>query len=148
MERRKRSRVEPTDEWKQLELLCAWEEQREYERIRPPVLFGGPVFEWAAQTETPESRLLRSSATLAARVQRGSCPSLSLSPGETRLMAVTNPRLFATRHRSAQLKLFALEEVVGEEGWAEVLGLEGYAARSRHAPPAAPGALFSYLEVL
>jgi hypothetical protein len=40
-----RRRVDPTDElrWEQLEILCAWEEQREYERIRPLVLFGEPV---------------------------------------------------------------------------------------------------------
>src|SRR5215212_6622081 len=43
MGRRKRRRVDPTDDWQQLELLCVWEEQREYERIRPLVLFGGPV---------------------------------------------------------------------------------------------------------
>ncbi|HZB07963.1 MAG TPA: hypothetical protein VE525_02495 [Rubrobacter sp.] len=42
MGRRKRRRVDPTDDWQQLELLCVWEEQREYERIRPLVLFGGP----------------------------------------------------------------------------------------------------------
>jgi len=30
----------PTDDWEQLELLCVWLEQREYERIRPLVLFG------------------------------------------------------------------------------------------------------------
>ncbi len=43
MGRRKRRRVERNDDWEQLELLCAWEEQREYERIRPLVLFGEPV---------------------------------------------------------------------------------------------------------
>src|SRR5215217_2978737 len=30
MGRRKRRRVDPTDDWQQLELLCVWEEQREY----------------------------------------------------------------------------------------------------------------------
>ena len=38
MGRRKRRRVDPTDDWQQLELLCVWEEQREYERIRPLAL--------------------------------------------------------------------------------------------------------------
>jgi hypothetical protein len=37
----RRRRVEPTEEWEQIELLCAWPEQREYELIRPLVLFGG-----------------------------------------------------------------------------------------------------------
>ena len=41
---------------------------------------------------------------------------VSFSPGETKLKAVTNPRLFATRHRRnwPQLKLLGLEEVLGE----------------------------------
>jgi hypothetical protein len=59
MGRRKRRRVDPTDDWAQLELLCAWEEQREYERIRPLVLFGGPVTERADETWTPERTLYR-----------------------------------------------------------------------------------------
>src|SRR5215207_3940082 len=42
MGRRRKRRVDPTREWEQIELLCAWPEQREYERIRPLVLFGDP----------------------------------------------------------------------------------------------------------
>jgi hypothetical protein len=38
--RPRRWRVEPTDEWEQVELLCGWPEQRDYELIRPLVLFG------------------------------------------------------------------------------------------------------------
>ncbi len=56
---RRRRRVGPTDDWEQLELLCAWEEQREYERIRPLVLFGEPVPERAADTSTSERTLYR-----------------------------------------------------------------------------------------
>src|SRR5215216_6781436 len=59
MERRKRRRVDPTDDWQQLELLCVWEEQREYERIRPLVLFGGPVPERSAETGVSERVLYR-----------------------------------------------------------------------------------------
>jgi hypothetical protein len=59
MGRRRRRRVGPTDDWEQLELLCAWEEQREYERIRPLVLFGEPVPERAAETSTSERTLYR-----------------------------------------------------------------------------------------
>ena len=40
MGKRKRRRVDPTHEWEQVEFLCAWEEQRDYERIGPLVLFG------------------------------------------------------------------------------------------------------------
>src|SRR5215218_1046082 len=59
MGRRKRRRVDPTDDWQQLELLCVWEEQREYERIRPLVLFGGPVPERSAETGALERVLYR-----------------------------------------------------------------------------------------
>lgn len=40
----------------------------------------------------------------------------SLSPGDTRLEAVTNARLFITKHRPPQLKLFALDDALGEGG--------------------------------
>ena len=59
MGRRKRRRVECTDDWEQPEILCAYEEQRDYERIRPLVLFGEPVPERAAQTGTSERTLYR-----------------------------------------------------------------------------------------
>ena len=48
--RRSRRRVEPTDEWEQIELLCAWPEQRTYELIRPLVLFGSPAPERSSET--------------------------------------------------------------------------------------------------
>jgi hypothetical protein len=59
MGRRKRRRLGPTHEWEQIELLCAWEEQRDYERIRPLVLFGEPVTERAAETGISERVLYR-----------------------------------------------------------------------------------------
>ena len=59
MGRRRRRRVDPTHEWEQIELLCAWEEQIEYERIRPLVLFGEPVPERSVETGTPERTLSR-----------------------------------------------------------------------------------------
>lgn len=65
MARRKRRRVDPTEElrWEQLELLCFWEEQREYERIRPLVLFGEPVPERSAETGVSERTLYRKIAS-------------------------------------------------------------------------------------
>jgi putative transposase len=59
MGRRRRRRVDPTREWEQIELLCAWDEQREYERIRPLVLFGDPVPDRAAETGASERTLYR-----------------------------------------------------------------------------------------
>ena len=57
--RRRRRRVEPTDEWEQLALLCGWPEQARYEEIRPLVLFGGSVVERASETGTSERTLYR-----------------------------------------------------------------------------------------
>ena len=37
MARRRRKRVDATDDREQREFMCAWEEQREYERTRPLV---------------------------------------------------------------------------------------------------------------
>ena len=59
MRRRRRRRVDPTRGWEQIELLCAWDEQREYERIRPLVLFGEPVPDRAAETGASERTLYR-----------------------------------------------------------------------------------------
>ncbi len=59
MGRRKRRHVDLTQGWEQIELLCVWGEQREYERIRPLVLFGGPVPERSAETGTSERTLYR-----------------------------------------------------------------------------------------
>ena len=42
---------------------------------------------------------------------------VSFAPCETKLVGVTNPRLFPTKHRAPQLKLFALDEALGEGGW-------------------------------
>ena len=57
--RRRRRRVEPTDEWEQIELLCRWAEQAAYEEIRPTALFGVPVPERAEQTGSSERTLYR-----------------------------------------------------------------------------------------
>lgn len=43
----------------QLELLCVWDEQRDYEKIRPLLLFGEPVPARAAETGTSERALYR-----------------------------------------------------------------------------------------
>lgn len=55
--RRRRRRVEPTDEWRQVELLCAWPEQLAYEEIRPLTLFGASVAMRARETGPAERTL-------------------------------------------------------------------------------------------
>jgi putative transposase len=67
----RRRRVEPTDEWAELELLLEWPEQVEYERIRPPVVFGSPVAERSRQTGTPETTLRRRIASFENEGMRG-----------------------------------------------------------------------------
>ena len=57
--RRRRSRVEPTDDWEQLKLLCTWPEQLAYEEIRPLTLFGSPVPERVRETGVGERTLYR-----------------------------------------------------------------------------------------
>lgn len=54
-----RRRVEPTDEWEQIEFLCGWPEQRDYELIRPLVLFGSPAAERAEETGAVSERTLQ-----------------------------------------------------------------------------------------
>ncbi len=56
---RRRERIEPTDDWDQLVMLFEWPGQREYEELRPLVLFGSSVAERSRETGTPERTLYR-----------------------------------------------------------------------------------------
>lgn len=56
---RRRKRIEPTDDWDQLVPLFEWPEQKEYEEIRPLVLFGSSVAERARATGTSERTMYR-----------------------------------------------------------------------------------------
>ncbi|MDP9456467.1 MAG: helix-turn-helix domain-containing protein [Actinomycetota bacterium] len=60
---RTRRRVEPTEDWQQIELLCGWPEQRDYELIRPLVLFGSPAAGRASETGTASERTLQRKAS-------------------------------------------------------------------------------------
>ena len=73
---RRRRPVDPTDDWEQLELLCFWEAQREYERIRPLVHFGRPVPERSAETGASERVLYRKISAF----KEGGMESLFASP--------------------------------------------------------------------
>jgi putative transposase len=76
----RRRRVEPTDEWEQLKLLCRWPEQLAYEEIRPTVLFGSSVRDRAEETGSSERTLYRK----AARFDREGIDSLFDSAGAKR----------------------------------------------------------------
>jgi hypothetical protein len=52
-------RVESTEEWEQIELLCGWPEQRDYELIRPLVLFRSPAAQRASDTGAASERTLQ-----------------------------------------------------------------------------------------
>ena len=67
----RRRRVEPTEEWAELELLREWPEQVEYERIRPPVVFVSSVAERSRQTGTPQTTLRRRIASFEKERMRG-----------------------------------------------------------------------------
>jgi hypothetical protein len=58
-ERKRRRRVESTDDWERLQLLCRWPEQLAYEELRPLVLFRLPVAERAGETGSSERTLYR-----------------------------------------------------------------------------------------
>jgi putative transposase len=90
MGRRRRRRVGPTDDWEQLELLCAWEEQREYESIRPLVLFGEPVLERAAETSASERTLYR---RIAGFKKDGMRSLFGLPPTKMRMLPPRSRRL-------------------------------------------------------
>ncbi len=56
---RRRKRIEPTDDWDQLVPLFESPEQKEYEEIRPLMLFGSSVAERVRVTGTPERTMYR-----------------------------------------------------------------------------------------
>ena len=55
----KRPRVQPTEDWHQLQLQFQWPEQRAYELIRPVVLFGQTAGERAQETQEPPRSIQR-----------------------------------------------------------------------------------------
>lgn len=83
MGKRNRRRVERTEDWGQLKLLCAHDEQVEYERIRPLVLFGEPVPERSEQTGTSERTLYRK---IAAFEEHGMESLLGSPPAKRRVL--------------------------------------------------------------
>ncbi len=53
----KQVRVEPTDNWEKLKLLCGWLEQERYEEIRPLALVGSSVVQYAMEGSVSSSTL-------------------------------------------------------------------------------------------
>lgn len=88
--------------------------------------------ERADETGTPERTLYRRIAAFRDGGM-GSLYDASLSRG-AKLEAVTNPRLFADRYGTAQLRPFESQDLLGDAGWLKALRLEGYAMRCRRRP--------------
>jgi len=65
-----------------------------------------------------------------------------------RLRQVKDHTLFETSVVMAQLRLFDLGEVLGEEGWMKVLKLDEYAPRRPRRPDKLQQVLFSYTEAI
>jgi hypothetical protein len=86
---RGRRRVEPTEDWEQIELLCGWLEQRDYELIRPLVLFGSPAAERASETGAASER------TLQRRVARFDAEGMESLFGSEHARRKKLPRRFA-----------------------------------------------------
>jgi hypothetical protein len=63
-----------------------------------------------------------------------------------RLRSVKAHTLFETSIIVAQLRLFDLGEVLGEEGWMKVLKLDEYAPRQPRRPDELQQVLFPYTE--
>ena len=75
---------------------------------------------------------------------------VSLSRDAATLEVVTNPRLFATPYQRnrLELRLFDLQDSLGDAGWLKALRLDGYAARNRRCTEALQHPLFPYLKAL
>jgi hypothetical protein len=50
-------RVEPTDSWEQLKMVCGWLEQECYEEIHPLALFGSSAVQNAMEGSVSSSTL-------------------------------------------------------------------------------------------
>jgi hypothetical protein len=61
---------------------------------------------------------------------------------------VRKPILFETSYVAGQMRLFGLDETLGEEGWLKVLRLEDYAPRSSHQPEMLQQVLFTYTDAM
>ncbi len=105
MPSRKRQRVEPTEQWEQLELLFTSPEQRHYELIRPVVLFGQPAAQHARAANMAQRTVAQHAKLF---LERGfatdPAPSSPRLPSEIREMIVALkaehppvPATYATR---------------------------------------------------
>ena len=104
---RRRRRVEPTEEWGQLELLLRWPEQRDYELLRPVVVFGGSAAGRAHETGVVSERTLRRRAD--AFDEDGMASLFASEPAARQVLPPAMRRLIVDR--KAEYPAFSLGEI-------------------------------------
>jgi putative transposase len=110
MVRRGRQRIQTTEDWPQLTLLCETPGQRSYEVIRPILLFGQPVAERAAETATQRRSVQRYLAGFEARGLAGLEP---VPPQERsgRLPATIQQAIIDLRRAYPPLRVYELSTI-------------------------------------
>ena len=103
----RRPRLEPTDDWQQLQLLAPFPEQRAYELLRPVVLFGHSPAERAVETGTAERTLYRR----AARFDAEGMVSLFPPPKVEKHQRLPAPVQAAIRDLKAEHPVFRASEI-------------------------------------
>ncbi|MDP9313418.1 MAG: hypothetical protein M3R24_21475 [Chloroflexota bacterium] len=131
----KRKRHEPTEQWSQLELRFTSAEQRQYELIRPVVLFGPSARERAQQTNTPERTVSRHAKLF---LERGMASLFAGRPAapEPRLSAVMRATIVALKAEHPPLHLREIANIcfVRCAAWTEAEHPDGQ-ARTRGRVP-------------
>lgn len=107
MVRRRREKVDPTEDWGQLELLLKWPEQREYELLRPIVVFGSSIAERARETRVVSERTLRRKAD--GFDEEGMSSLFDAEPAKHRRLPPAMKRLIIDR--KAEYPAFSLGEI-------------------------------------
>ncbi|MDQ5826908.1 MAG: helix-turn-helix domain-containing protein [Chloroflexota bacterium] len=104
MPKPKRSRVPPTEDWQQLELLFSSSEQRVYELIRPVVLFGQSAAKRARETSIPARTLSRHAKLF---LERGMASLFTVppSPPSPRLSTMVREAIVALKEEHPPLHL-------------------------------------------
>ncbi|MCC6626974.1 MAG: helix-turn-helix domain-containing protein [Chloroflexi bacterium] len=105
----KRPRVEPTDDWQQLQLLVQTPAQLTYELIRPVVLFGRSPAERARETGAAERTIYRQVARFEAQGMAGLLPA----PATSRSPRLPDEIRRAILHLKAEYPAFRPQEIVG-----------------------------------
>ncbi len=126
-----RPRVEPTDDWQQLQLLAPFPEQHVYELLRPVVLFGRPPAQRADETGTPERTIYRR----AVRFDAEGMASLFPPPQVEKHQRLPAKIRAAIRERKAEYPAFRAHEIafpLDDAQWLKAFRTTPYAPRRQY----------------